>query len=204
MQHLILDLCGGTGAWSKPYHDTGYAVRVVDPVQYYKSDYKTICYISENVEQFYQYLYDNPQIADDVHGILAAPPCTEFAVSGARWWKDKPPELLREAMYTVDACLDIIALCNPKWWVMENPVSRLPRLYPNKLGKPRHYFQPWEYGDPYTKKTCLWGDFVMPPKTPVEPTEGGKIHRMAPSPDRARLRSITPPGFANAFFKSNP
>ena len=71
------------------------------------------------------------------------------------------------------------------------------------LGKPRMYFQPWEYGDPYTKRTCLWGEFNIPEKREVIPIDGGKIHRMPPGDERAMLRAITPPGFARAFFEAN-
>ncbi len=65
------------------------------------------------------------------------------------------------------------------------------------------YFQPCDYGDPYTKKTCLWGNFNNPIKNPVAPTEGSKMHKYPPSKDRQMLRSITPPGFAKAFFEAN-
>ena len=74
---IILDLCGGTGAWSRPYAEAGYDVRLVTlPEQ----DVRT---------------YEPP---DRAWGVLAAPPCTEFAVSGARWWKLKPPEALGGAL----------------------------------------------------------------------------------------------------------
>lgn len=179
---VILDLCGGTGSWSKPYKEAGYDVRIIDPLAdgndvrlFKKPDYK-------------------------VHGILAAPPCTHLAGSGARWWKDKGEEALLESMSVVDACLRIVMLCQPEWWVLENPVGRLTHY----LGKPVMYFNPCDYGDPYTKKTCLWGEFTQPIKNPVEPTEGSKMHKLPPSKDRWRLRSATPQGFANAFLKSNP
>jgi len=175
---VILDLCGGTGAWSKPYKDAGYYVVIIDK--------------EEDVRLFRPPRY--------VHGILAAPPCTHLAGSGARWWKEKGKGALIESLSVVDACMRIILLAEPAWWCLENPVGRLT----DYLGTPRMYFHPYEYGDPYTKKTCLWGDFNEPTKTPVEPTEGGKIHKMPPSPDRSMLRSITPPGFAKAFFEANP
>jgi hypothetical protein len=178
-QRIILDLCGGTGAWSKPYNDTGYDVRL-------------ITLPSNDVR-----LYSPPE---NVQGILSAPPCTDFAVSGARWFKQKGDSALLNSLSVVDACMRIILISKPKWWVLENPVGRLVRY----LGKPRMYFQPYEYGDPYTKKTALWGNFQIPKKKPVEPTEGGKIWKMPPSEDRSMLRSITPTGFAKAFFEANP
>ena len=185
---IILDLCGGTGNWSKPYQDAGYKVVIVDPL--YGLDVLT---------------FDPPQ---KVHGILAAPPCTEFAGSGARWWAEKPPELLTNAVEIVRACLRIVQQTTPKWWVLENPVGRLARSVP-ELGKWNHTFQPWEYGDPWTKRTCLWGDFVMPTKTPVEPIryceQGSWTQRLGGKSEKTkRLRSMTPLGFAGAFFLANP
>ncbi len=78
---IILDLCGGTGAWSKPYKDAGYDVRLITLPEY---DVRT---------------YIPP---DNVYGILAAPPCTHLAVSGARWWKRKGIEALWEGLAIVD------------------------------------------------------------------------------------------------------
>lgn len=177
---VVLDLCGGSGAWSKPYRDAGYDVRVVDVLE--QQDVRLA------------------EFPGPVHGILAAPPCTVFAGSGSRWWKDRTGDDLQKGLSVIDACLRFVAMCQPEWWALENPVGRLK----NWLGKPRMYFNPCDYGDPYTKKTCLWGQFNEPIKQPVEPTEGSKIHLMPPSEDRARLRSVTPPGFAKAFFEANP
>lgn len=177
MSKIILDLCGGSGSWSKPYADAGYDVRVITLPQ----DVRLLT-----------------RLKDPVHGILAAPPCTVFASSGARWPRTK--EQMIEGLSVVDACLRAVAVYRPAWWALENPIGKLRQF----LGQPCFYFQPWEYGDPYFKRTCLWGSFEVPRKAPVEPTEGGKIHRMGPSPDRAAKRSITPPGFAKAFFQANP
>ena len=178
----ILDLCGGTGAWSKPYKDAGYDVYVIE------------------IENGHDVRLFEFNWAGDVHGILAAPPCTHLAGSGARWWADKGEDALLESLAIVDACLRVVLVTQPVWWCLENPVGRLVHY----LGKPKMYFNPCDYGDPYTKKTCLWGDFNEPIQNPVYPTEGGKMHRLPPSEDRARLRSITPPGFAQAFFEANP
>lgn len=102
----------------------------------------------------------------------------------------------------------IIQLYKPIWWILENPVGRLPKLRP-ELGKPRMYMQPYEYGDPWTKKTCLWGNFNEPKKNPVEPIrytkQGSWTQRLGGKSERTkRLRSITPAGFAQAFFEANP
>lgn len=186
MPKIILDLCGGTGSWSKPYRDAGYDVRVIDPLSEFEGGGRVDVRLME--KPMFQ-----------VHGILAAPPCTHFSGSGARWWAQKGDDALLDALSVVDACLRIIHVCNPEWWALENPVGRLSRF----IGKPRMYFNPCDYGDPYTKKTCLWGNFNIPEKTPVEPTEGSKMHLLPPSAERWKLRSMTPQGFANAFFKAN-
>jgi len=63
-------------------------------------------------------------------------------------------------MEIVNACLRIIEKCKPVWWAMENPRGYL-RQY---IGNPKLTFQPWEYGDQWTKATDIWGDFNVPPK----------------------------------------
>ena len=176
---IILDLCGGTGSWSRPYKEANYDVRLIT--------------LPDNDVRTYQ-------PPENVYGILAAPPCTEFAVSGARWWKDKDPMLYENALQIVYLCMRIIIRqSNLKFWCMENPIGRLIHY----LGKPKEYFNPCDYGDPYTKKTALWGNFNMPIKNPVAPVGKNPIHYMPPSKDRAMLRSITPPGFAKAFMEAN-
>ena len=197
---IILDLCGGTGTWSEPYSKTGYDVRLID---------------IENGRDVRKFGF----LDEPIYGVLAAPPCTHLAGSGARWWKEKGEGALLEALSVVDACLRIVAVHKPKWWALENPVGRLTRY----LGPPRMYFDPWWFGDCWTKKTALWGEFNVPHLKPVEPIKDipkglhcqdiayskllthGKnpIWYMPPSSERSKLRSITPHGFARAFFEAN-
>ena len=178
---IILDLCGGTGSWARPYQEAGYDVKIIDPIV--------------NGQDARLFEYNSP-----VHGILAAPPCTEFASSGARWWAKKGEGALLEALSIVDACLRIILVHRPTWWALENPVGRLRRF----LGSPTLIFNPCDYGDPYTKRTLLWGDFNLPNRTPVKPTEGSKMWKLGQSKSRWQLRSQTPAGFAKAFYEANP
>lgn len=173
---VILDLCGGTGAWSRPYREAGYKVEVIT----WPQDVR---------------LYQPPL---RVYGVLAAPPCTVFANSGARW--PRTEEQMREGLSVVDACLRIVWATQPVWWALENPVGKLKRW----LGPPAMYFDPCDYGDPYRKKTGLWGIFDAPKKSPVVPVEKSPIHWMSPGPERATKRAVTPPGFARAFFEANP
>ena len=66
------------------------------------------------------------------------------------------------------------------------------------------YFNPCDYGDPWTKKTALWGEFNIPEEKPVKPLGKNPIWNMPPSKNRGEIRSITPRGFAEAFFRANP
>jgi hypothetical protein len=175
---VILSLCDRSGVWSQPYADDGYDVRRIDLAD------------GQDVRLL--------PLPADVWGVLAAPPCNVFANSGARWERSEAAML--EGLSVVDACCRIILASRPRWWVLENPAGKLSRW----LGPPRATFQPNEYGDPYTKRTCLWGDFEMPVRELVEATDGSKMHRLPPSPDRAAIRSQTPEGFARAFFEANP
>ena len=181
----ILDLCGGTGSWSKPYKEAGYDVIVVTAPEY---DVLT---------------YAPPK---NIYGILAAPPCTHFSGSGAQYWKEKDADgRTAEAMAIVDACCRIILMSNPVFWALENPVGRLRKM----LGAdPDLIFNPCDYGDAYTKKTLLWGQFYVPEKNPVEPIrsckQGSWLQKLGGKSEKTKtLRSITPPGFATAFFNAN-
>lgn len=100
----VLSLCDHTGAWSEPYVRAGYDVRRIDIQN------------GADVRLFKALPYP-------VRGVLAAPPCTHFASSGARWWEGKGDDVLLEALSVVDACLRIVAVHNPVWWVLENPVG---------------------------------------------------------------------------------
>lgn len=181
----ILDLCGGTGSWSKPYADAGYeVVNVTLP--------------DSDVRWFKKPKYD-------VYGILCAPPCDHFSVSGAQYWpaKDKDGRTL-EAISIMDACIRIVMACNPVFWALENPVGRMRHF----LGSPALVFSPCDYGDPYTKKTLLWGKFNKPALRPVEPirvcSQGSWLMRLGGKTEKTKLlRSMTPAGFANAFFEAN-
>jgi len=124
-------------------------------------------------------------------------------------WGD---EKLVEGMSVVDACIRLTTIWKPTWWALENPVGRISRYLPDE---PLLKFDPWQYGDPWTKRTLLWGRFLPPRKRPVEPlyagvgAGGGRGRKPAlPMPDRGPLRAImraaTPPGFAAAFFEANP
>ena len=137
--------------------------------------------------------------------VFAFPPCTDLAVSGARWFKDKGLAGLSMAISLVERCRDICEWSGAPYMI-ENPVGTLSTYW----RKPDHAFDPCDYGqfelsDNYTKRTCLWtgGGFVMPERSPIEATDGSRMHRLPPSEDRANLRSATPMGFAIAVYLAN-
>lgn len=192
---IILDLCGGTGSWSKPYTDAGYDVRVI------------------TLPDHDVFTYEPP---NGIYGILAAPTCTQFSLARTT---AKTPRDLRGGFELVHRCLEIIWEARYegtlKFWALENPVGYLRQL----LGKPPLTWQPCDYGDPHTKKTDLWGYYNMPKKKPVQLTDEQKRacsinnRELPPIPDgyvlpndigrQAVRRSMTPQGFANAFYRAN-
>jgi hypothetical protein len=211
---IILDLCGGTGAWSKPYKDAGYDVRLITLPMF---DI-TAPYVIEQC------------ISLKPYGILAAPPCTEFSFAKSH---GKARDI-KEGMKCIKSCLEIIWGCqeelptplakrtNLAFWALENPFGLLRRY----LGHAPLTFHPYEFGDGHKKKTNVWGFFNMPKKNPTDDISIDYIHGMSPNGrplkkfdqlltkeiayteetkhlSRQARRSITPPGFAKAFFKAN-
>jgi len=124
--------------------------------------------------------------------MICHPPCTELAVSGARWWKDKPANLQAEA---IEFCTKLMAAPIAKI-AMENPIGRLSSAY----RKPDQIIQPWQFGHGETKATCLWLKGLPPLKaTNVVDGRVGRIHHMPPGPNRWKERSRTYQGIADAF-----
>jgi hypothetical protein len=123
--------------------------------------------------------------------MIAHPPCTHLAVSGARWFKDKQPEQTA-ALAFVRLLLDapISRIC------LENPIS----IISSRIRKPTQIIQPWQFGHGETKATCLWLK-NLPPLTPTNIVEGreAKVHRMSPGPNRWKERSRTYAGIATAM-----
>lgn len=123
--------------------------------------------------------------------MIAFPPCTHLAVSGARWFKDKKEEQ-EEALEFIRVLLDAPI---PKI-ALENPVS----IISTRIRKPDQIIQPWQFGHGETKKTCLWLK-NLPLLEPTDIVEGreGRVWKEPPSPDRWKKRSITYPGIAKAM-----
>jgi site-specific DNA-cytosine methylase len=192
---VILDLCGGTGSWSEPYKKAGYDVRVITFPDY---DVRLFPGRKSNKARLPK---EFSSIEDlKIYGVLCAPPCTVFSGSGAMW-KRTDKEML-EGLSIVDACLRIVFATKPKFWALENPVGKLRKW----LGKPIMSFNPCDYGDAYKKKTLLWGSFnTNLKKNPVKPIIPSPLHQNygGKSERTKRMRSITPSGFAEAFYEAN-
>lgn len=123
--------------------------------------------------------------------MIAHPPCTHLAVSGARWFKDKYYEQ-REAVYFF---MDLINAPIPKICV-ENPISIMSTEY----RKPDQIIQPWMFGHPETKATCLWlKDLTKLVPTNIVEGRTPKVHYQSPGPDRWKNRSRTLDGIARAM-----
>ena len=209
---IILDLCGGTGSWSEPYRKAGYDVRLIT--------------LPDNDVRTYQ----PPK---NVYGILAAPPCTMFSYARTNAKKPRDlqegMECVRACLNIIWSIMEVKQETKLKkiplqFWALENPYHGFLKKF---LGKPAFTFDPWEFGDGYQKRTALWGHFNEPIKTPISMTQEAKakaktnsylhtlgvkfdylkskdIHPEAFGKfDRQTRRSITPAGFAEAFFRSN-
>ena len=142
---------------------------------------------------------DGPHYQGDVFDVIndgwdlmiAHPPCTHLAVSGARWFKDKveeQKEALEFVQRLMDAPIDKIAI--------ENPIS----IISSHIRKPEQIIQPWMFGHGETKATCLWLK-GLPKLFATDVVEGreAKIHKMSPGPNRWKERSKTYQGIATAM-----
>lgn len=123
--------------------------------------------------------------------MIAHPPCTHLAVSGARWFKDKREEQEGALQFV----RDLMAAPIPRI-AIENPIS----IISSRIRKPDQIIQPWMFGHGETKATCLWLK-NLPKLTPTNIVDGreARVHRMPPGPDRWKERSRTFKGIAEAF-----
>ena len=125
--------------------------------------------------------------------MIAHPPCTHLAVSGARHFAAK------KASGVQDAALDFVHMllnANIPKIALENPIS----IISSRIRKPDQIIQPWQFGHGETKATCLWLK-NLPKLVPTNIVDGrsDRIHKMPPSPDRWKLRSTTYQGIADAM-----
>ena len=209
MEKILISLFDYTGNWSKPYRENGWEVCQVD----IKHGVDIMTWEPRNLLQLAVKGYVPGKI-----GLLAAIPCTDYAVSGARHFAAKDVDGRTEASQKLVArTKEIIDFFENTelldFWAVENPRSRIHTLNP-WLGKPRLKFNPCDYAgyDPvpdnsrYNKDTWLWGNFKLPEKRYLEPLQkeypgftklGGKSEKTK------ELRSVTPLGFSYAFYETN-
>jgi len=134
--------------------------------------------------------------------VLAFPPCTHLAVSGAAWFDAKRRDGRQDmgiGFFKAFTALDHVPRV-----AIENPVGIMSKLY----RKPDQIIQPWQFGHPETKATCLWLK-GLPPLVPTNDVreqmvnmpekERHRVHYMSPGPEREKLRSKTFPGVAQAM-----
>ena len=127
----------------------------------------------------------------DIDLLIAFPPCTHLAVSGARWFKDKREEqglAIQFFRWLAEAPFPRVAV--------ENPIGIMSTNY----RKPDQIIQPWQFGHGETKATCLWLK-GLPLLKPTKIVEGrtARVHREPPGPDRWKNRSRTYQGIADAM-----
>jgi len=199
---IVLSLCDRTGNMVRPWLDAGHECWIVD-VQHDPGWRRAGNLVTVGADV----LTWLPPRRDYLF-VAAFPPCTDLAVSGARWYKDKGLGALAHAAELVERCR-LICEWSDAPWMLENPVGTLSTYW----RKPDHKFDPHEFAqladDPdseaYTKRTCLWtgGGFVMPERSPLAPMLGSAMWLLPPSEDRADLRSVTPTGFARAVYLAN-
>lgn len=205
---IIICLCDITGKFAEPWATFGYTVLLVDPQH---TDFG-----EGNILKFPGTVLEAMPIIElliatgRVAFVAGFPPCTDVAVSGARWWPDKlylDPYFQCKASIVAEQCRTVGLLSGAPWF-FENPVSAFSSIF----GPPTHSFDPYDYsayaeGEQYVKKTCLWtgGGFVMP-----QPRQKGalgapdeRIKLAPPGADRANFRSETPAGFSRAVFLAN-
>jgi len=125
--------------------------------------------------------------------IIAFPPCTHLCSSGARWFKEKEKDGRQQC--GIDFFMKFVN-CNCKKVAIENPIG----IMSTKYRKPDQIIQPWQFGHGETKSTCLWLR-NLPRLKPTNIVSGrdNRIHKMAPSKDRSKLRSKTYYGIARAM-----
>lgn len=131
--------------------------------------------------------------------MIAFPPCTHLAVSGARWFKDKQTEQQDAIAFFLH-----LATADVPRIAIENPIG----IMSNRWRKPDQIIQPWQFGHPETKATCLWLK-NLPPLVPTNDVSAEmralparkrhRVHHASPGPDRWKNRSRTYQGIADAM-----
>lgn len=203
---VVISLFDLTGEWSKPWREAGYDVYQFDIQAGDGVD--TLGINTGDVTNFNTEFFNEIFASFDgkhIHAVLAANPCTDFASSGARHFAGKDANGTTSfSVELVKMSLAVIEYFKPSVWAIENPTGRIERL----VGLPQWSvsFDPYHFGEDYTKRTMLWGRMNgHMPIAPCEPVEGSKMHRLYGGKSIAtkNARSATPEGFSYAFFMAN-
>jgi len=204
MTNHVLSLCDRTGNMVRPWAKDGYVCICVDA----QHDGQRVENVGKGAIVYIEADVRNYQPPDVDYAIgFGFPPCTDLAVSGARWFQEKGLRTLAKAIDIVGATHEILQDIGPPWMI-ENPVSTLSTHW----RKPDWKFDPFEYtgyterDESYTKETWLWtgSGFKMPVTDGVDVEEADdRIHKMPPSEDRSDMRAETPRGFARAVYLSH-
>jgi hypothetical protein len=221
-RRLVVSLCDYSGNWPQPWNKAGHTVVCFDLK--HGDDVTDVVAVDNAVWRMLESLGPDSY----VDCLLAAPPCTTFTNSGARWWPrhDASGETA-QCLAVFDACVELIKRLCPRVWALENPAGRLPKLRP-EWGKPSWYFHPHQYAgyclseqdrdaQRYTKLTGIWTNGrkpMMSSYTPVmieKKRKDGTVVRgswmwanLGGKSERTKaLRSNTPVGFAKAFYADN-
>lgn len=199
-RQVVVSLCDRTGNMVRPWAEAGFECWCVDIQHSIRN---------ERIEGNIHFVWGDVRtwsppanVLSGIAMVFAFPPCTHVAVSGARDFRTKGTALLRDSLELFSAC-EHAARWTGAPYMIENPVGK----FSDHMGAPDYIFQPWEYGDLWLKKTCLWtgNGFIMPEALHKTQPQGvtPKIWKMPPSEDRSDLRSETPMGFARAVFSVN-
>ena len=190
----VLAACEFSGRVRDAFNMRGHNTYSIDllPGEGWMKDYK-------HMIGYVQRLFDDPfKMVDGTYSnewdmMIAFPPCTHLAVSGARWFKEKQQEQ-KDAIKFVEWLWTLPI----KKIAIENPIGVLSTK--SRLGKPSQIIQPWQFGHGETKSTCLWLK-NLPKLVPTNVVSGreGRVWKEPPGPDRWKKRSITYQGIANAM-----
>lgn len=194
----VLVACEFSGVVRRAFRALGHDAYSCDLLPPEDGDYRHH-YLNDIIDVLYPrdeetgYRVDSP---DDWRGwdlMIAHPPCTDLAVSGARHFAAKKADGRQDRALAF--VRELLAAPIPRI-ALENPIS----IISSHIRKPDQIVQPWQFGHGETKATCLWLK-GLPRLIPTNIVEGreARVHRMAPSPERWKERSRTLTGIAEAM-----
>jgi hypothetical protein len=207
---IVISLCDRTGIMMEPWAEAGFTCYCVDiqhPTR--KNIIKDFEGGGKIIFTYGDARYWTPPSGMRIIFCAAFPVCTDMAGSGAQDYSNlngripkKGIPQLCDGLLLFNACYFAGAWSGAPFCI-ENPAG----VIPTHFRKADYTFHPWNYGDLYSKRTCLWtgNGFVMPEFLYTMPPEGvtQKIWQMSPGDNRADERSKTPAGFARAVFEAN-